>query len=168
MTLAYPISTKTVGETQPGEFIRLTHGGTGAFAVVIEAGAGECSVGLLSPTQIKSSALVRPSRNASCISWGCDWVIEPRFGPEDRAGNDDLFSVPGCLVIDRDECLLVFKNLQPTAFQPWFFGLRSRTLVDSPSSFACAVRQWSIWPNLDQYNRGVLAPLFTMAAHHNE
>jgi hypothetical protein len=167
MHLLKTISTKTLGQTTPGDLVKTHLDGDSLFAIVLDPRAKQPIVGFLQPTGKFSFPVYRRQPPATkCISYGKDWALEAEPTKDTWPGNSNHQADSGALFI-ADQALIV-------CFQPGsedhgdieiYFNLVKNAPEDRyPLDLAAPILNWRIWESKEEYYRPGAEPLIEVSA----
>lgn len=166
MQLIQTISTKTLGQTTPGELVKLRVPNGNHFAIVLGNEHEGRLVGFLEPTGAASYPVFRRvSSTLNGISYGHDWIVDLVGGDESWAGNRSHLTAAGALLVDADG---VWLSLQPNPDDhrstESYFDLKTNKFTDRfPENFT-PFMNWRIWQSKEDYLRVGAKPLIEVRA----
>lgn len=166
MHLIQTVSTKTLGQTTPGELIKLRMPSGNHFAIVLDNNPQGRMVGFLEPTGAASYPVFkRVSSSLNGISYGHDWVADLVGKDESWAGNRSHLTAAGALLVDADSLWL---SLQPSSDDhngtESYFDLRTNKFTNRHPENFTPFLNWRIWASKEEYLRAGAKPLIEVNA----
>lgn len=157
-------ATKRIADTTPGELVKVDLHRRGIFALVVEEADNKRLLGLLEPSDYSPTGVYALfGNNTACISWGHDWIVEPVFGPETRAGNMDHHDDAGVLFLDGADYVISFVPQKTNFGYPLFFNFTQRN-NQQPSEIAAPFGRWRVWENEAQMRDPAMRALCEVVA----
>ncbi|MBY3386434.1 hypothetical protein [Rhizobium laguerreae] len=163
MQLANTIVVKEVKNTAIGELILFSIGRSQALGIVLGPRFPNLELCILRIDTRSSLTFHSTARQEeSCISYGCDWILEPIIGSETISENFDWLEKPGILHLENGQAGVYFQGntSENGGRYPDYIDLLSTT-SKAPSRSALPVKRWRIWRSNEDMSSRKAEPLFT-------
>lgn len=139
---------KSAGATQPGELILWGHGAR-QLGLVLQKEADWIQVGVLKPVEEPHPHCVSIGPRAPCVSYGCDWIIEPVEDDTVTLGNVQDARRAGLLVLTAQTWMMNFAvgPVMHGRFHSEWRDLNGLATVNALPNDHAAFAKWSVWRN---------------------
>lgn len=156
------LTPKKVGELAPGELLRMDFGTASGLALLLNPNLeGDPIVGVISSPDFQTPLCWWEASNTDrCLSYGHDWYLEERPGPETAPGGQLPGGRTAVAFYDTDGLVLRFAPPRGFAHQGILFNLHKGELSRQLSSKAAPLDGWAIWANVDHYRYSQQPALF--------
>jgi hypothetical protein len=171
MKVTVTAETKSLGDAKPGELVQIMVPPTGqriiAKCIVLETGDKGPSLGCLhaiKDTSDRPFHFQRPN-NATCLSFGMDWVLRPKLGEESYPVNRHFISKPGALHLIGSEWFANFGAPDESMQDDAHYNLTESRFQDATlAQGATPFLEWSIYLSDDHYETFPEEPYITIRA----
>jgi hypothetical protein len=155
---------KRAAELVPGELFRfaVSSGSGSSLALTLGgSGDGDPMFGILASPEFQNPLTwYEGSSTDCCLSYGTQWLLEERPGPETVPGNAFQQDATMRLFIDSGATILRFAPPQGFVHQSINFDLTNGKSGVALSARVAPVANWAVWASLDQYKSPKATALF--------
>ncbi|OBQ72246.1 hypothetical protein [Mesorhizobium loti] len=145
---------KRADELVPGELFRfaLSSGAGTSLALMLGNNGVDPMFGILASPEFENPLTWYEGASTDrCLSYGMEWLLEERPGPETAPGNTFQPDPKIKLLIDSGATVMRFAPPHGFVHQSINFDLTNGKSGIQLSSRAAPVASWAIWASLDQY-----------------
>lgn len=156
------LTPKNVGELTPGELVRMDFGTASALVLLLSPDMeGDTIVGVIASPDFETPLCWSEARKSDrCLSYGTDWFLEERPGPETAPGRQLPGGRAPVAFYDTDGLVLRFAPPRGFAHQGFLFNLQKGVFLRQPSSKAAPLDRWAIWASEEHYRHSRQPALF--------
>ncbi|GLR45645.1 hypothetical protein GCM10007880_61630 [Mesorhizobium amorphae] len=155
---------KSAADLVPGELFRfaLNSGADGSLALMLGTnGDGDPLFGILRSPEFETPLTwYEGSSTDRCVSYGTEWLLEERPGPETAPGNAFQQDAKIRLFIDSGATVMRFTPPHGFVHQSINLDLTNTKIGSALSTRAAPVANWAIWASIDQYKSPRAEALF--------
>ncbi|RWE07669.1 MAG: hypothetical protein EOS23_26470 [Mesorhizobium sp.] len=148
----------------PGELFRfsLNSAAGSSLAILLQMSSdGDPLFGMLSSPEFNNPLTwYGGDSNDHCLSYGTEWLLDERPGPETAPGNSYQQNANVKLFVDRQATVIKFTPPSGFTHQAINFDLVAGKVGHQISNRAAPIARWAIWASLDQYNSPRAKELF--------
>ncbi|QND54483.1 hypothetical protein HB779_21435 (plasmid) [Phyllobacterium sp. 628] len=157
------IHAKRIGDTEPGELIRIKIVDEFLLGIVLSNDDGRYIVGTLDPisNEVQYQVHISLSKDQRCISYGVDWLIEPILTDASWPAHSRFNWTPGALFLSNDEYSTVFRHHASSCDHgEILYDLSNSVLLERFPDGAAPITAWKIWASQRDYTHPGAQPLF--------
>lgn len=149
------LSTKTLGETEPGELVQTYVNTVSGYGIVLRQDGPNTTIGILHPVADMASYPFYLTGKASrlCLSYGRDWYMKPVIDPLARVGDNARRYWAGVLHLHRKAWTVNFVTSDRSFGEDISFNLSTNEVSSIPND-TFQVHKWGIWRSKDDYTSG--------------
>ncbi|ABC90784.1 hypothetical protein RHE_CH01999 [Rhizobium etli CFN 42] len=163
MRITTNATTKMLTNAVVGELVKVLQDGAQAYGVVLQKEGTSPRVGFLEGTDAAYGVLKLKtfSSEATCLSLGREWVLDPIIFSSFAPGNWRKL-IPGCIYCDGAALKFMLTEHSEGQDIPRWIDLRTMEATSKPAESAAIIVKTGIWENEEKFVKYPGNPLFLL------